>query len=77
MFIEGIAPNCFLAKICSDLNKPNGQHQLQPDAEEIMKFVSSLNIRKVGGIGNVQEQLLKGIGVNTCRDLYEKRAEIR
>ena len=42
-----------------------------------MKFVSSLNIRKVGGIGNVQEQLLKGIGVNTCRDLYEKRAEIR
>ena len=73
----GIAPNCFLAKVCSDLNKPNGQYELRPDAEEVMKFVSGLAIRKVGGIGNVQEQLLKGIGVQTCGDLYEKRAEIR
>ena len=73
----GIAPNCFLAKVCSDLNKPNGQFELRPNAEDIMKFVSTLNIRKVGGIGNVQEQLLKGIGVQTCRDLFEKRAEIR
>ena len=73
----GIAPNCFLAKVCSDLNKPNGQFELRPNAEDIMNFVSTLNIRKVGGIGNVQEQLLKGIGVQTCRDLFEKRAEIR
>ena len=42
-----------------------------------MQFVSSLPIRKVGGIGNVQEQLLKGVGVRTCQDLYERRAEIR
>ena len=73
----GIAPNCFLAKVCSDLNKPNGQYALRPDPEEVMEFVSGLAIRKVGGIGNVQEQLLKGVGVRTCRDLYEKRAEIR
>jgi len=73
----GIAPNCFLAKVCSDLNKPNGQHELQPDPDEIMKFVSDLHIRKVGGIGNVQEQMLKGVGVSTCKDLYEKRGEIR
>ena len=73
----GIAPNCFLAKVCSDLNNPNGQFELLPNAEDIMNFVSTLNIRKVGGIGNVQEQLLKGIGVQTCRDLFEKRAEIR
>ena len=73
----GIAPNCFLAKVCSDLNKPNGQYELRPDPEEVMDFVSGLAIRKVGGIGNVQEQLLKGIGVQTCRDLYDKRAEIR
>ena len=35
----GIAPNCFLAKVCSDLNKPNGQYELQPNVEDIMKFV--------------------------------------
>ena len=73
----GIAPNRFLAKVCSDLNKPNGQYALRPDPEEVMEFVSGLAIGKVGGIGNVQEQLLKGIGVRTCRDLFEKRAEIR
>ena len=73
----GIAPNCFLAKVCSDLNKPNGQYELRPDPEEVIEFVSGLAIRKVGGIGNVQEQLLKGLGVQTCRDLYAKRAEIR
>ena len=40
--------------MCSDLNKPNGQHQVLPDPDEIMNFVSGLNLRKVGGIGNVQ-----------------------
>ena len=32
---------------------------------------------QIGGIGSVQEQLLNAIGVNTCGDLYEKRAEIK
>ena len=26
---------------------------------------------------NAQEQLLRGVGVTTCRDLYDKRGEIR
>ena len=73
----GIAPNCFLSKVCSDLNKPNGQYQLASEEAAISEFVSKLNIRKVGGIGNVQEQLLRGIGVETCGDLYKRRAEIR
>ena len=73
----GIAPNCFLAKVCSDLNKPNGQYQLAPEEDTITEFVSRLNIRKVGGIGNVQEQLLRGIGVETCGDLYKSRALLR
>eukprot|EP00092_Neocalanus_flemingeri_P025283 GFUD01027415.1.p1 GENE.GFUD01027415.1~~GFUD01027415.1.p1 ORF type:complete len:669 (+),score=212.14 GFUD01027415.1:257-2008(+) len=73
----GIAPNCLLAKVCSDLNKPDGQYQLQHNSQEILQFVSSLSIRKVGGIGNVTEQLLKAVGVQTCQDLYIKRAEIR
>ena len=73
----GIAPNCFLAKVCSDLNKPDGQYELAPQVDIIAEFVSKLVIRKVGGIGNVQEQLLRGIGVETCGDLYRSRAEIR
>ena len=72
----GIAPNCLLAKVCSDMNKPNGQYQLSPNPSDILEFVSTLPIRKVGGIGNVSEQILKAVGVQTCEDLYKKRAEI-
>ena len=46
-----------LAKICSDLNKPNGQYELL-DETEAKEFVSNLSCRKIGGIGNVTEQLL-------------------
>ncbi len=31
----GIAPNTFLAKVCSDMNKPNGQFYLKPDVEVV------------------------------------------
>ena len=49
-----------LAKICSDLNKPNGQYELlnEPEAKD---FVANLSCRKIGGIGNVTEQLLGSI----------------
>ena len=43
----GIAPNCLLAKVCSDLNKPDGQYELPPHTDTIMKFMSDLSIRKV------------------------------
>ena len=36
-----------------------------------------LFLLKIGGIGSVSEQLLNGVGVNTCGDLYQKRAEIK
>ena len=73
----GIAPNALLAKVCSDLNKPNGQYELKADEDEIMAFVRPLSIRKVGGIGNVTEQLLKSVDVATCGDLYEQRGVLK
>uniref|UniRef100_A0A158PCL6 DNA-directed DNA polymerase n=1 Tax=Angiostrongylus cantonensis TaxID=6313 RepID=A0A158PCL6_ANGCA len=42
----GIAPNFMLAKICSDINKPNGQFELANRYEDVMKFLSDLPIRK-------------------------------
>lgn len=73
----GIAPNARLAKVCSDLNKPNGQYFLKPNLEEVDAFVRGLAIRKVGGIGNVTEQMLKAVGVENCADLYEKRGRLK
>ncbi|PPQ98718.1 hypothetical protein CVT24_003426 [Panaeolus cyanescens] len=69
----GIAPNKMLAKICSDKNKPNGQFQLDFDAHAIKAFMHDLSIRKVPGIGRVNERLLDAIGIKTCGDIYTQR----
>ncbi|DBA00743.1 TPA: hypothetical protein N0F65_001214 [Lagenidium giganteum] len=69
----GVAVNVFLAKICSDMNKPNGQYLLPFDRSSIVAFVRQLSARKVGGIGKVMEKLLGGLGMSTMEEVYEKR----
>ena len=73
----GIAANKMLAKMCSEINKPNGQFHLKSDKEEILDFIGKRPIRKIGGIGSVSEQLLIGIGVHTCEDILKKKREIK
>eukprot|EP00116_Pleurobrachia_bachei_P002949 sb/3463211/ len=72
----GIACNTFIAKVCSDLNKPNGQYQVRPDRETIIEFVSGLEIRKVPGIGRVQQAMLAGLGVKVVSDIITERGTI-
>ncbi|KAI1383981.1 DNA/RNA polymerase [Hypoxylon trugodes] len=69
----GIAANAKLAKICSNMNKPNGQYILPNDRNAIMNFVKSLPTRKVNGVGRVLERQLQEIGVKTCGDIYPYR----
>lgn len=71
----GISFNTMLAKISSDQNKPNGQHEIL-DESKAKEFVSTLPVRKVGGIGNVTEQLLQVLGVEKCQDILEHRGSI-
>ena len=68
----GVSFNTMLAKIASDQKKPNGQFELL-DREKVPDFLSNLPVRKVGGIGNVTEQLLQVVGVNTCADILTKK----
>lgn len=72
----GIAPNKMLAKICSDKNKPNGQFHLPFDRDAILSFMHDLSIRKIPGIGRVNERLLESIGIKTCGDIYTHRATV-
>uniref|UniRef100_A0A2P2I8C2 DNA polymerase kappa n=2 Tax=Hirondellea gigas TaxID=1518452 RepID=A0A2P2I8C2_9CRUS len=65
----GIAANTRLAKVCSDLNKPDGQYYLPANVDTIMAFVNSLSIRKINGIGNVMEQQLGALGITSCGDV--------
>lgn len=44
--------------------------------EEIQAFMDEQYIRKIPGIGKVNEMILKGIGVQTCKDIISKGAEI-
>lgn len=69
----GIAPNAKLAKICSNMNKPNGQFVLPNERLAIMNFMRSLPCRKVNGIGRVLERELAAVGVVTCGDVYAER----
>jgi DNA polymerase kappa len=69
----GIAANAKLAKICSNMNKPNGQFRLANDRNVIMAFMRDLPTRKVNGVGRVFERELDAIGVKTCGDIYANR----
>ncbi|OWM64784.1 hypothetical protein CDL15_Pgr028501 [Punica granatum] len=69
----GVAPNRLLAKVCSDINKPNGQFVLPNDRMAVITFISSLPIRKIGGIGKVTENILRDVfGIKTCEDMLQK-----
>lgn len=72
----GIAPNCMLAKVASDMNKPNGQYEIPSDESAILEFLQTLPVRKVCGIGRVSEQTLRAFGVESCSDLISKRGLI-
>ncbi|KAK1762086.1 hypothetical protein QBC33DRAFT_552779 [Phialemonium atrogriseum] len=69
----GIAANARLAKICSDINKPNGQYLLPSDRTAIMAFMRDLPCRKVNGVGRVLERELSALGIVTCGDVYVQR----
>jgi len=49
----GVAPVRFLAKVCSDQNKPNGTCLLPSSRKAVVDFTGSLPVRKIGGIGKV------------------------
>ena len=63
----GIGPNKLIAKIASDMNKPNGQCEVTWD--DVPEFMSKLPVRKLWGIGQVTEQKLQQMGIATCADL--------
>ena len=65
----GIAPVKFLAKIASDLNKPNGQYVITP--EQVPAFLETLPLGKIPGVGKVTVARLEEIGLRTCADVQK------
>jgi DNA polymerase-4 len=63
----GIGPNKLVAKIASEIKKPNGQFEVT--VEEVPEFMAGLPVRKIWGIGAVTEKKLEGLGITTCAEL--------
>ncbi len=63
----GIAPNKFLAKIASDLNKPDGVHEIRP--EDVTAFLRGLPVNKIPGVGPSCMAVLGRLGVKTAADV--------
>lgn len=65
----GVSYNKFLAKIGSDLNKPDGIAVITP--ENAQEILFNLPIRKFHGIGKVTTARMQKMGINSGRELYQ------
>jgi DNA polymerase-4 len=69
----GISINKFIAKVASDINKPNGQKTVNP--EDVLTFLEDLDIRKFYGVGKVTAEKMYQRGIFTGKDLKSKSLE--
>ena len=69
----GISINKFIAKVASDINKPNGQKTVPPN--EVIDFLEKLDIKKFFGVGKVTVQKMYRHGIFTGKDLKKKSKE--
>ena len=66
----GLAPTKYLAKLASDMKKPDGFYMIEEGSEE--SFMLNLPLKKVWGIGDKTYEALKSAGLRTTRDIHEK-----
>jgi len=69
----GVSMNKFLAKIASDVNKPDGLFVIKP--HQAQAFIEQLPIGKFFGVGKVTEQKMKTLGIHNGADLRRWRQQ--
>lgn len=67
----GLGSSKFIAKVASELGKPNGMHLVEPGTE--VDTIAPLPVRAVPGVGPVTEQRLQILGIRTVADLQKQR----
>ena len=63
----GVAPNKFLAKVASDLEKPDGFVVVRPDA--VQQFLDPLPVGRLWGVGRVTGATFQRLGIDTIGQL--------
>ena len=72
----GIAPNTFLAKVASNMQKPDGCVVIE--AHELPEKLYSLKLRDLNGIGRRMQERLNHYGITTIEKLYSaNRQQLR
>src|SRR5678816_4353077 len=71
----GIAANKFLAKLASDLQKPDGLTIINETGKS--EFLRNLPVRKIHGVGSATEQVLAEAGIQTFADLQDYMGDLR
>jgi DNA polymerase-4 len=63
----GVAPNKLIAKLASDMNKPNGIFTVTP--QQVETFIVKIPIERIWGIGKVTAKRMYEIGIKDCMDM--------
>ena len=63
----GVAPNKFVAKIASDIDKPDGYVVVTQN--EVQDFLDPLPVKRIWGVGKKTEQQLRQLGIETIQDV--------
>jgi DNA polymerase-4 len=69
----GVAPTLFLAKLASDMNKPDGITLVPFEQEAIEQFLAPLPIGRMWGVGKVTQKKLLSRGISTIGQLQQCR----
>jgi DNA polymerase-4 len=70
----GLAPSKFVAKVASDMEKPDGLTVVPPD--KVREFLDPLPIKKMWGVGKVTQQALSSLNIHTFKDLRQLSGEV-
>jgi DNA polymerase-4 len=69
----GVAPNKFLAKLASDLSKPDGLLVVDPDG--VREFLDPLPVSRLWGVGAAAERKLQAMGIYTVAELRQSAVQ--
>ena len=65
----GVAPNKFLAKIASDLKKPDALVVVEPD--KVQEFLDPLPVERLWGVGKQSSKVFQQLGIHTIGQLRQ------
>ena len=70
----GIAPNILIAKLASDISKPDGLRWIRPD--DVHDALKDLPVKELWGIGSKIAERLAALGIKTCGELGRASASL-